>query len=981
LKRARWFAILAVVAGVVTLPSKAATMNVAAGEVIVSNNGLCSLREAILNAEAGGLVSGDCVAGSPGPNTIVLGTPTTPGTYVLPDADLHNADAEVNGLPEIHSQLTIDGNGAVIQRDPALGAGCAGSLAKFRIFYVSTLGELTLINVTLQNGCAQNACANGVGICGAGGAIFNRGSLTIDNVTFSNNQAFRSGGAIHNDGTLVLTQSTVNNNAVLATQAGGGGITNRGGMGVVQSTISNNTGAGSGGGVDTGEPGTGPGAVPAAATFTNSTVSSNVSEGDGGGIFNRSPFTGLSDSTVAFNRGTNSGVAGPGSGIYVGAGAVKLFSSLVAKQVNGANCFGVVADGGHNLADDATCLAGIVTATPLIGPLANNGGPTQTHALFAGSPAIDAGDTTISNVDQRGIFRPQGTASDIGAFEVVGPTVSAPVVSPASTNEGTSTSFTVSGTFTDPAGALAQPFTAVINWGDTTTSIATVSGGGNPFSYSFSGSHTYAQSGSYSVTASVTNNGGGTGTSAPTSVPVANVPPTVGTPGVSPTSTSEAASTSFTVNGTFSDPAAALDQPYTAVINWGDSTTSIGTVSGGGNPFIYGFSGSHTYAQSGSYNVTVSVTDKDGGTGTSAATTVTVANIAPTVSTPVVSPTSASEGVSASFSASGTFTDPASGLDQPFTAVINWGDSTTSTATVTGSANPFNYNFGGTHTYAQSGSYNVTASITDKDGGTGTSAASVVTVTNAAPTVGTPIVNPASANRNVSTSFSVSGTFTDPAGALDQPFTAVVDWGDSTTSVALVTGGANPFNYSFNGTHTYATAGTFNVTVSVTDKDGATGTSAPASVAVAAPADLSITKNASGPFFASNPATYIITVTNNGPNTANAVVVTDTIPTNTTFVSATPTQGTCTGTTTVTCTLGAIANGGSAMITLKVTPSTEGPLSNTASVSAAPQPDPTPANDSSAAVVTVLPAVAIPAIITLMLALLGALLAAIALRK
>src|SRR2546427_7296040 len=82
---------------------------------------------------------------------------------------------------------------------------------------------------------------------------------------------------------------------------------------------------------------------------------------------------------------------------------------------------------------------------------------------------------------------------------------------------------------------------------------------------------------------------------------------------------------------------------YTAVIHWGDTTTSTATVSGNANPFGYGFSGSHTYAQSGSYNVTVSVTDKDGHTGTSNPIIVTVANVAPAVGTPTVSPASASE--------------------------------------------------------------------------------------------------------------------------------------------------------------------------------------------------------------------------------------------------------------------------------------------------------------------------------------------------
>src|SRR5207244_2864214 len=116
----------------------------------------------------------------------------------------------------------------------------------------------------------------------------------------------------------------------------------------------------------------------------------------------------------------------------------------------------------------------------------------------------------------------------------------------------------------------------------------------------------------------------------------------------------------------------------------------------------------------------------------------------------------------------GTFTDPAGALDQAFTAVVHWGDSTTDSATVTGSANPFSYSFSGNHTYAQSGNFSVTVSVTDKDNGTGTSTATVVSVANVAPTVGTPIVMPVTSPARRTTNHTVNGTFTDPAGALDQ---------------------------------------------------------------------------------------------------------------------------------------------------------------------------------------------------------------------
>jgi uncharacterized repeat protein (TIGR01451 family) len=149
-------------------------------------------------------------------------------------------------------------------------------------------------------------------------------------------------------------------------------------------------------------------------------------------------------------------------------------------------------------------------------------------------------------------------------------------------------------------------------------------------------------------------------------------------------------------------------------------------------------------------------------------------------------------------------------------------------------------------------------------------------------------------------------------------------------------------------------------------------------------ADLGITKTASGGFFATQNATFNIAVTNSGPNNAVAVVVTDVIPAGTTFASATPSQGSCSGTSTVMCNLGTINNGGSASIALTVTLNNAGPVSNTATVSAAPQPDPNPANNTSTATVTVLPAASIPALDEKALTLLAAILAtlgALALKK
>jgi uncharacterized repeat protein (TIGR01451 family) len=146
-----------------------------------------------------------------------------------------------------------------------------------------------------------------------------------------------------------------------------------------------------------------------------------------------------------------------------------------------------------------------------------------------------------------------------------------------------------------------------------------------------------------------------------------------------------------------------------------------------------------------------------------------------------------------------------------------------------------------------------------------------------------------------------------------------------------------------------------------------------------ASADVGITKTAlGGPnYFATQSATYNLAVTNSGPGVASAVVVTDALPAGTTLISATPSQGTCSGTTTVTCSLGTMNNGGSATIALQVTLGAAGPLGNTATVSAAPQPDPDSANNSSTATIAVQAASAIPLLSPFLLLILALSIAAV----
>jgi uncharacterized repeat protein (TIGR01451 family) len=164
---------------------------------------------------------------------------------------------------------------------------------------------------------------------------------------------------------------------------------------------------------------------------------------------------------------------------------------------------------------------------------------------------------------------------------------------------------------------------------------------------------------------------------------------------------------------------------------------------------------------------------------------------------------------------------------------------------------------------------------------------------------------------------------------------------------------------------------TANATTTSTDPT-TPNTSTAGTTITAGNADVGVVKTAApGPYGTGSNLTYTIAVSNAGPTAAANVTVTDVIPAGTTFVSATPTQGSCSGTTTVTCTLGSIANLGSASITLTVTlPSAPGSVANTAIVSTT-SPDPTPGNNTSTSNITVIPAANIPAISPMLLLLLA----------
>jgi predicted outer membrane repeat protein len=255
-------------------------------------------------------------------------------------------------------------------------------------------GTLTVIDSIITHNKIS-----GSGSLGYGGAIYNcpSSTLTLINTTISDNSA-EVGGAICTGGLLTIVHSTFSGNVARKQQ--GGAIANYGTLIITNSTFGGNSSGsgGRGGGILNG------GLFQSVGTLfiNNSTLSGNTAgDGGGGGIFN------VKGSTVA------------------------LQNSILANNTGG-NCHGTLNSRGYNLSSDNSCsfdgAGDLNNIDPELGPLQNNGGPTDTLALFPGSPAIDAGNPGgctdgqghLLKTDQRGMPRPDkedASGCDIGAYE------------------------------------------------------------------------------------------------------------------------------------------------------------------------------------------------------------------------------------------------------------------------------------------------------------------------------------------------------------------------------------------------------------------------------------------------------------------------------------------------------------------------------------------------------------------------------------
>jgi hypothetical protein len=266
-----------------------------------------------------------------------------------------------------------------------------------------------------------------------GGGIY--GGLTVIASTVSTNWAYDTGGGMANGGTTAVIACTFSGNSALY----GGGISNVGGDEEVTLAINSSTFIGNeaenGGGIWNYSEW-----ADATLTISASTFSANRAGNVGGGVMNQ----GGNGARLTINASTFGANHGDPAGAILNEGSLEIGSTILDDTSGWGgtidNDVGTVTSAGYNLSSDdgGGCLTNatdIMNADPKLGPLQDNGGPTWTHALLPGSPAIDRGrrdaiPALALTTDQRGLTRPVdspgfanaagGDGSDIGAFELQG---------------------------------------------------------------------------------------------------------------------------------------------------------------------------------------------------------------------------------------------------------------------------------------------------------------------------------------------------------------------------------------------------------------------------------------------------------------------------------------------------------------------------------------------------------------------------------
>lgn len=416
-------------------------------------DGTCDLREAVQATNTNTLVD-SCNGVGGDANDII--TIATTGTILL------------TGGPLLISQgVTINGPGANL-----LAIDGQGTIQVIRAFAPND--TTTITGLTVQHGYSDETSLGG-----DGGAVRTMGNLVLDRVaiidsvvgTATCSGCGGSGLFIQDPASLTMTNSTVSGNLVRGDSGWGAGIlmTGSGVASLTNVTISGNVVNGSmsagGGMANQGI------ANQGVANLNNVTIAGN-SAGRAGGLLAEAPVN-IANSIVANNIATNA----PTSDCWTN-GSSAVINSQDYNLIGVPNFCGIVGATTHD----------ITGVDPALGPLADNGGPTKTRALGAGSAAIDKGnDATCATSDQRGTARPQdgdgagGAQCDIGAFEllaaVVPPTTTTTTISTIAPDSTTTTSVAAGTTTTSPVTTAAVTTAAVTTTAPktaTTVSVAAV---------------------------------------------------------------------------------------------------------------------------------------------------------------------------------------------------------------------------------------------------------------------------------------------------------------------------------------------------------------------------------------------------------------------------------------------------------------------------------------------------------------------------
>ena len=377
-------------------------------------------------------------------------------TITGPGADLLSVKrSNAAGIPEFRVLHITSGNFAVTVSgltvtngddpvDEIYGGGglyneCAGSVVfvgcRFTDNQAFNNGGAVLHNGSGSLSLTDCGITGNVDLASSGGGLaveVESGPTTILRCTISSNTGHYFGGGIFNGtgSTMVISESTISGNVLVGDQfhgdGDGGGISNDGTITIADSAIADNSnGRGNGGGIRN----------QGTMTVTNSTFFGNSTLFNGGGILNNGPAVMIA-CTITQNIAVQDDLA---TEPYKGGGGISdygVINSLMIQDTIVANnhsylhpdVAGKITSQGYNLIGDGT--GGIFTpatgdqvgtfaapVNPLLGQLANNGGPTETCALLSDSPAIDAGDPQAPISDQRDYDR-QDDAPDIGAFEL-----------------------------------------------------------------------------------------------------------------------------------------------------------------------------------------------------------------------------------------------------------------------------------------------------------------------------------------------------------------------------------------------------------------------------------------------------------------------------------------------------------------------------------------------------------------------------------